>query len=90
MRIDLPHYRHGRVTSVTVLVDGKRNRVVRGHRLPRTLVVSFVGRTAGAVTVVLRARVRRDGRTTTHSETRRFHPCVDRIWAGGDPATQLG
>jgi len=90
VRIDLPHYRHGRVTSVTVLVDGKRNRVVRGHRLPRTLVVSFMGRTAGAVTVVLRVRVRRDGRTTTHSETRRFHPCVDRIWAGGDPATQLG
>jgi predicted acyl esterase len=77
VRIDVPRYRHGRITSVTLLVDGKRNRVLQGH-LPRTLLVSFKGRTVGAVTIVLRARVQQDGRTTTHSETHRFHPCVSR------------
>jgi predicted acyl esterase len=78
LRINVPDYRHGRITSVTVLVDGKRDRVLHG-RLPRTIVVSIKGRGVGAVTVVLRARVRRDGRTTTHSETRRFHPCVSGV-----------
>jgi hypothetical protein len=58
-----------------VLVDGKRNRVLHGH-LPHTIVVSIKGRSVGAVTVVLRARVLRDGRTTTHSETHRLHPCA--------------
>jgi predicted acyl esterase len=75
VRIDVPRYRNGRVTSVTVLIDGRRSRVLHG-RLPRTIVVSLEGRHAGAVSVVLRTRVLRDGRTTTHTETRRFHPCA--------------
>ena len=75
VRISLPRYRHARVTSVEVLIDGKHTRTVRGRSL-RSVPVSFKGRPAGPATVRLRARVQRGGHVKTHTITRRYRLCV--------------
>lgn len=75
VRISLPRYRHARIVSVEVLVDGKRVRTLHGRSL-RSVLVSFKGRPAGPVTVRLRLRVRRGKHVKTHTLTRRYHLCV--------------
>jgi beta-glucosidase len=73
IRIHLTRITRARVTRVTVFLDGRRQRTLRGRR--SSVVVNLAGRPAGPIHVRLRIRTAR-GRTFVVRRT--YHTCAPR------------
>lgn len=75
IRIHLPRYRHGRVTQIVVLIDGKRAKKLTGTSL-HSVLISLKGRPAGRDAVTLEVRVVSGGHGSVHLIRRHYRLCA--------------